>query len=40
MLKNGFFDVTKAGNVARLGYRDYLFIDKIFSMVRPRWKAD
>lgn len=40
MLKNGFFDVTRAGNVARLGYRDYLFIDDVFSMVRPRWKAD
>jgi flavin reductase (DIM6/NTAB) family NADH-FMN oxidoreductase RutF len=40
VLKNGYFDVTRAGNVARLGYRDYLSIDKIFTMVRPRWKAD
>jgi flavin reductase (DIM6/NTAB) family NADH-FMN oxidoreductase RutF len=37
---DGRFDVVKAGNVARLGYFDYLTVDSIFEMRRPRWKAD
>ncbi|TPM34940.1 flavin reductase family protein [Mesorhizobium sp. B2-3-3] len=36
-LKDGLFDVTKAGNVARLGYMDYASVNEIFSMRRPRW---
>ena len=33
-------DVVKAGNVARLGYMDYLTVENVFTMRRPRWKAD
>jgi flavin reductase (DIM6/NTAB) family NADH-FMN oxidoreductase RutF len=40
VLTDGLFDVVKAGNVARLGYFDYLTVDKVFQMRRPRWKAD
>jgi flavin reductase (DIM6/NTAB) family NADH-FMN oxidoreductase RutF len=40
MLTNGLFDAVKAGNVARLGYMDYSAVTEIFSMRRPRWKAD
>ena len=36
-LKDGLFDITKAGNVARLGYMDYASVDEVFSMRRPRW---
>lgn len=37
MLTDGLFDQTKAGNVARLGYMDYLATTKTFQMRRPRW---
>jgi flavin reductase (DIM6/NTAB) family NADH-FMN oxidoreductase RutF len=40
MLTDGLFDAVKAGNVARLGYMDYSAVTEIFSMRRPRWKAD
>ncbi|MGO4834833.1 flavin reductase family protein [Rhizobiaceae sp. 2RAB30] len=40
MLTDGLFDAVKAGNVARLGYMDYAAVTEIFSMRRPRWKAD
>lgn len=36
-LKDGMFDIVKAGNVSRLGYMDYACVDEIFSMRRPRW---
>ncbi|ESY85341.1 flavin reductase family protein [Mesorhizobium australicum] len=36
-LKDGLFDITKAGNVARLGYMDYASVDEVFAMRRPRW---
>jgi flavin reductase (DIM6/NTAB) family NADH-FMN oxidoreductase RutF len=36
-LKDGMFDIVKAGNVSRLGYMDYASVDEIFSMRRPRW---
>lgn len=36
-LKDGLFDITKAGNVARLGYMDYASVSEVFSMRRPRW---
>lgn len=36
-LTDGLFDMGKAGNVARLGYLDYLSIDATFAMRRPRW---
>ncbi len=39
MIENGLFDITKAGNVARLGYMDYLKTSKIFSASRPSWKG-
>jgi len=39
-LKDGRFDITKAGNVARLGYMDYARVDEVFSMRRPRWGKD
>lgn len=40
MLTDGLFDVIKAGNAARLGYLDYLTVETVFPMRRPRWKAD
>lgn len=40
VLVDGRFDTVKAGNVARLGYFDYLMVDSVFEMRRPRWKAD
>jgi flavin reductase (DIM6/NTAB) family NADH-FMN oxidoreductase RutF len=40
MLTDGLFDVVKAGNAARLGYLDYLTVETVFPMRRPRWKAD
>lgn len=39
-LKDGLFDIVKAGNVARLGYMDYARVDEIFSMRRPRWERE
>lgn len=39
-LKDGLFDIIKAGNVARLGYMDYASVDEVFSMRRPRWDKD
>lgn len=36
-LKEGMFDIVRAGNVGRLGYMDYASVDAIFSMRRPRW---
>jgi len=39
-LVDGLFDVVKAGNVARLGYFDYLTVDHVVQRKRPRWKAD
>ena len=38
MLTDGLFDIAKAGNVARLGYMDYLRTTDIFSARRPVWK--
>lgn len=40
VLVDGRFDAAKAGNVARLGYFDYLTVESVFEMRRPRWKAD
>ncbi|GLS38821.1 flavin reductase [Mesorhizobium tianshanense] len=39
-LKDGMFDIVKAGNVGRLGYMDYASVSEIFSMRRPRWEKD
>lgn len=36
-LKDGIFDIVRAGNVGRLGYMDYASVSKIFSMRRPHW---
>jgi hypothetical protein len=40
MLTDGLFDVKKAGNLARLGYMDYLSIDETFQMRRPKWEGE
>jgi flavin reductase (DIM6/NTAB) family NADH-FMN oxidoreductase RutF len=40
MLKDGLFDMVKAGNVARLGYMDYSAITETFAMRRPRWEKE
>lgn len=37
VMTDGLFDITKAGNVARLGYMDYLKTTGIFSARRPVW---
>ncbi|MCF6103871.1 flavin reductase family protein [Mesorhizobium muleiense] len=39
-LKDGIFDIVRAGNVGRLGYMDYASVSEIFSMSRPRWRKD
>ncbi|RWM76516.1 MAG: flavin reductase family protein [Mesorhizobium sp.] len=39
-LKDGIFDIARAGNVGRLGYMDYASVSEIFSMRRPRWGKD
>ena len=39
-LTDGLFDVVKAGNVARLGYKDFTSVDAKFSMRGPRWGKD
>ncbi len=39
VLTDGRFDVLKAGNVARLGYLDYLVVDRVEEHRRPRWKS-
>ena len=36
--ENGLFDVVRAGNVSRLGYRDYASIDATFQMRRHVWE--
>ena len=38
LTQDGLFDMVKAGNLARLGYFDYLSIEQTFQMRRPRWK--
>lgn len=40
VLTDGLFDIVKAGNLARLGYRDYSSVTETFSMIRPRWEED
>lgn len=39
-LRDGLFDIVRAGNVSRLGYMDYASVNEIFSMRRPRWGRD
>jgi flavin reductase (DIM6/NTAB) family NADH-FMN oxidoreductase RutF len=36
-LRDGLFDATLAGNLARLGYFDYLAVGELFQMRRPKW---
>ncbi len=38
VLKDGLFDAVAAGNMARLGYRDYSTVTEVFQMTRPQWK--
>ncbi|MBN7778283.1 flavin reductase family protein [Nitratireductor aquimarinus] len=40
VLKDGMFDAVAAGNLARLGYRDYSAVTEVFQMTRPQWKGD
>jgi flavin reductase (DIM6/NTAB) family NADH-FMN oxidoreductase RutF len=40
MLKEGLYDTVTAGNLSRLGYMDYLTVDEVFTMRRPRWGKD
>ncbi len=40
LLKDGLFDMIAAGNLGRLGYMDYVSVDKTFAMRRPRWDKD
>jgi len=37
VIRDGRFDASLAGNLARLGYFDYLAVDELFEMRRPRW---
>jgi flavin reductase (DIM6/NTAB) family NADH-FMN oxidoreductase RutF len=39
-LKDGMFDVVKAGNVARLGYFDFSTTEQVFPLRRPKWSED
>ncbi len=39
VLTNGLFDASRAGNLARLGYFDYLAVDELFQMRRPKWNG-
>jgi flavin reductase (DIM6/NTAB) family NADH-FMN oxidoreductase RutF len=36
-LREGLFDATLAGNLARLGYFDFLAVGELFQMRRPKW---
>lgn len=36
-VKDGRFDASLAGNLARLGYFDYLSVGELFEMHRPKW---
>lgn len=40
LIVDGRFDILRAGNVGRLGYRDYAAVESVFSLVQPRWDAD
>ncbi|MCR4268870.1 flavin reductase family protein [Nitratireductor sp. ZSWI3] len=40
VLRNGRFDAVAAGNLARLGYRDYAAVTEVFEMIRPRWTQE
>lgn len=40
VMSAGRFDIVKAGNLARLGYRDYTAVEAVFEMVRPRWREE
>lgn len=35
MIVDGYFDVTRAKPIARLGYKDYSVVDEVFQMTRP-----
>ena len=36
-IRDGRFDTTIAGNLARLGYFDFLSVTDLFEMRRPKW---
>lgn len=38
-IRDGRFDAALAGNIARLGYRDYLAVGEMFQMHRPKWSG-
>ncbi len=37
-LRDGLFDAARAGNLARLGYHDFLSVTDLFQMRRPKWR--
>ncbi len=37
-LRDGLFDAAAAGNLARLGYHDFLSVGELFQMRRPKWQ--
>ena len=39
-LVDGHFDTVRAGNVSRLGYLDYSFLETVFQRRRPRWDGE
>jgi flavin reductase (DIM6/NTAB) family NADH-FMN oxidoreductase RutF len=36
-IRDGRFDAAQAGNLARLGYFDYLSVGELFELRRPKW---
>jgi hypothetical protein len=35
LIEDGIVDITRARPIARLGYRDYAVVEKVFQMTRP-----
>lgn len=38
VMKDGLFDIVRAGSLARLGYMDYAAVTQTFAMRRPKWQ--
>lgn len=38
-IRDGRFDASLSGNLARLGYFDYLAVGELFEMRRPKWSG-
>lgn len=39
-IRDGRFDATLSGNLARLGYFDFLSVGELFEMRRPKWGGE